>query len=179
MLKFIFLLTYLVSVFSKEYEAVSELNINQYIGKWYQVYGDNFNKLFQGYGKCSTADYTLLSNGSLSVLNQQLDKNNKKDIIRGLAYYTGDNCCGYLTVDLNGVPPAPYWVLELGPIYDDLYDYAIVSDDKAFSLYVLTRDVERFYKFYDSDVLTSLNEFGFTKKINSPQVMNQTDCIYF
>jgi hypothetical protein len=66
--------------------------------------------------------------------------------------------------------------LELGPIVDDLYDYAIVSDDKALSLFVLTRDVDSFYKLYDEQVLLSLNEFGFTKTINSPMTMNQTDC---
>jgi lipocalin len=102
---------------------------------------------------------------------------NEYDSIAGSAFYKDDNCCGYLTVILEGAPQAPYWVLELGPVVDDLYDYSIVSDDKALSLFVLTRDVERYYKLYDEQVLESLNDFGFTKSINSPVVMNQTDCI--
>ena len=32
------------------------------------------------------------------------------------------------------------------------------------------------YKYYDDDVLNSLDEFGFTKKYNKPLIMNQTDC---
>lgn len=156
-------------------KAVDELDLNKYIGKWYQVYQDNFNKLFQGNGKCSTANYKLLENGQISVVNSQI-LNNEIDSITGYAYYKDDDCCGYLTVNLKDVPEAPYWVLELGPIVDDLYDYSIVSDDKSLSLYVLTRDVDRFYKLYNDDVLKSLENFGFTKKYNSPITMNQTDC---
>lgn len=41
------------------------------------------------------------------------------------------------------VPPAPYWVVALGPINaDSLYDYAIVTDNKDRGLYVLARDVQ-------------------------------------
>jgi lipocalin len=79
-------------------------------------------------------------------------------------------------VKLDGAPEASYWVLELGPIVDDLYDYSIVSDNIGLSLFVLTRDVNRFYTLYNDAVLESLNEFGFNKAINKPLVMNQTDC---
>jgi hypothetical protein len=68
--------------------------------------------------------------------------------------------------------------LELGPIYDNLYDYAVVSDDKALSLFVLARDVERFFELYNQEVLVSLNELGFNKKYNSPLIMEQEDCNY-
>ena len=101
---------------------------------------------------------------------------NEYDTIKGNAYYKNDDCCGYLTVLLEGTPEAPYWVLELGPVVDEFYDYSIVSDNKALSLYVLTRNVERFYKLYNDKVLISLEEFGFTKSFNSPLTMNQTDC---
>lgn len=163
--------------YSKEYKAVDELNLENYLGKWYQVYQDNFNKLFQGNGRCSTAQYGLINENTVSVYNSQInEKNNEYDDITGEAYYKDGDCCGYLTVKLDGVPEAPYWVLELGPIVNELYDYSIVSDNNGLSLYVLTRDVDRFYKSYDEIVLTSLDEFGFTKKINTPLIMNQTDC---
>ena len=66
--------------YSKEYKAVDELDLTKYDGFWYQVYGDNFNKLFQGNGKCSTAQYKLLDD-EVSVLNSQIDENNEKDEI--------------------------------------------------------------------------------------------------
>ena len=107
----------------------------------------------------------------------ELDKDDHIDEITGSAYYKSGDCCGYLTVQLKDTPEAPYWVLELGPIVNNYYDYAIVSDDKALSLFVLARDVDNFYKYYDEQVLQSLNDFGFTKKYNMPKTMNQTDCL--
>ena len=176
-IKLIFLASLISASFCKEYKAVEELDLTKYVGKWYEVYQDNFNKLFQGEGRCSTAEYEIVDDNKVSVFNKQVDKNNNYDTIAGYAYYKDDACCGYLTVDLKGAPDAaPYWVLELGPEVDGYYDYSIVSDDKALSLFVLTRDVDRFYKLYDEQVSESLNEFGFNKKFNTPKVMNQTDC---
>ena len=146
------------------------------MGKWYQVYGDKFNRIFQGNGQCSTAKYSLMDDGRVSVLNKQFDENDNLDTISGFAYYSEGDCCGYLTVELKGTKPAPYWVLELGPIVEDSYDYSIVSDNLALSLFVLARDVDTFYKLYDTNVLESLKGFGFTKPWNSPTIMNQTDC---
>jgi lipocalin len=161
---------------SKEYKAVDELIISQYMGKWYQVYKDNFDNLFQKNGICSTAEYSLSEDNIVKVLNTQIT-NNKYDSISGIAYYNDDDCCGYLTVELQGQSSAPYWVLELGPIVDNKYDYSIVSDNNAISLFVLTRDVDRFYKLYQEQVDASLTDFGFTKAYNKPETMNQTNCI--
>ena len=161
---------------SKEYKAVDDVNVDQYLGRWHQVYSDKFNNLFQKNGRCSTADYGLLENKNISVLNKQFDEDGKVDSIGGVAFYKEGDCCGYLTVKLAENPEAPYWVLELGPIVDNLYDYAIVSDNNALTLFVLTRNVENFYKIYNETVLDSLNNFGFTKKYNYPVTMDQTNC---
>lgn len=160
---------------STDYKAVEELDLTKYVGKWYQVYEDRFNHLFQGDGTCATAEYTL-NNNTVSVLNQQLNRNGKYDSITGSAYYKDGDCCGYLTVILEGTPEAPYWVLGLGPLVDGYYDYSIVSDNKALSLFVLARDVERYYKLYDDNVLNILNDFGFNKKYNTPMIMDQSKC---
>jgi len=159
-----------------EYKAVDELDLPSYMGKWYQVYQDNFNKLFQGIGKCSTAIYEIVDDNKVSVFNKQVNEENEIEQIAGYAYYKDDDYGGYLTVKLEDLPEAPYWVLELGPVVNDLYEYSIVSDDKALSLFVLTRDVDRFYTTYDESVKQSLYDFGFTKKYNTPFKMNQTDC---
>ena len=162
--------------FSKEYKAVDDLDVPKYMGKWYQVYKDNVDNLFQKNGRCSTAEYVLGDDNIVKVLNKQIT-NNQYDSITGIAYYDDNDCCGYLTVELKDQPPAPYWVLELGPIVEDKYDYSIVSDNKGISLFVLTRNVDRFYKLYQNQVDVSLQEFGFTKKYNEPKIMNQTNCV--
>ena len=159
---------------SNEYKAVDDLDLQKYMGKWYQVYKDKFDNVFQKNGICSTAEYSL-DNDIVKVFNKQIT-NGAYDSITGIAYYSNDDCCGYLTVELQGKSPAPYWVLELGPIVDNKYDYSIVSDNKAISLFVLTRDVDRFYKLYQEQVDASLKDFGFTKAYNKPEIMNQTNC---
>ena len=159
---------------SNEYKAVDDLDLQKYMGKWYQVYKDKFDNVFQKNGICSTAEYSL-DNDIVKVFNKQIT-NGAYDSITGIAYYSNDDCCGYLTVELQGQSPAPYWVLELGPIVDNKYDYSIVSDNKAISLFVLTRDVDRFYKLYKEQVDASLKDFGFTKAYNKPEIMNQTNC---
>lgn len=180
MKQFCFILfLYLWCLCYAQYQAVDELIIDNYIGKWYEVYQDNFNKLFQGDGRCSTANYEIVDENKISVVNKQIDnKTNKYDSIAGYAYYKDGDSGGYLTVQLKGTPEAPYWVLDLGPIVNGLYDYSIVSDDKGLSLFVLARNVDSFYKYYDEQVLDFLKNTGFTKKYNSPIIMNQTDCTY-
>lgn len=166
---------------SQAYTYVPELNLNQYDGLWYEVYEDLFDETFQKGGRCVKADYTLFENGTVGVLNTEILPNGTESSITGTAYYTGDHTGGQLTVDLEGEPdpaPAPYWVVELGPIVDDSYDYAIVSDNLRISLFVLARDVDRFFELYDEDVLESVDNMGFTRKYNMPLLVNQTYCEY-
>jgi len=160
----------------KEYKAVDKIDLNEYSGKWFQVYKNSFDNLFQGDGTCAIAQYSLQENGQVKVYNEQIDSNGKPDGIEGYAYYKDGDCCGYLTVQLEDLKPAPYWVLELGPVENKQYQYSIVSDDKAISLFVLVRDVEEFQKKYEDQVLSSIREFGFTKPWNKPIPMNQTNC---
>ena len=172
----IFIFVILIIIYtstSKEYKAVDELDLNKYVGRWYEVYGNNFDKTFQGNGKCVQAFYKF-NEYNVSVLNTQQDKNNNLDSITGFAYYKDEDTGGYLTVQLEDLPEAPYWVIELGPIYDNMYDYSIVSDNLQLSLFVLTRNVSRFYKEYDESVLVSLNDFGFNKLYNEPIEINQS-----
>lgn len=164
----------LILIVNSEYKAVDELDLNKYIGEWYEVYGDNFDKTFQGDGKCVKAFYKFNDN-NVTVLNTQLDKKNKIDSINGFAYYKDGDTGGYLTVQLEDLPEAPYWVIELGPVVDNLYDYSIVSDNFMLSLFVLTRNVSRFNKYYNDIVQNSLEEFGFNRFINKPYVIEQ-DC---
>lgn len=172
----LFVFIFIASTFAKDYKAVDKLNINNYIGKWYQVYQDKFDQLFQGKGTCSSAEYSIINDNKISVFNKQLNTDNQIDSISGYAYYKDNDCCGYLTVKLDNVPSAPYWVIELGPIVNGLYDYSIVSDNKAHSLYVLTRNVDRFYKEYNTTVIDSLTQFGFDNNFNIPLVMPQDNC---
>ena len=63
-------------IVNSEYKAVSELDLDKYIGEWYEVYGNNFDKTFQGNGRCIKAFYKLNENQdsndkNISVFNSQ------------------------------------------------------------------------------------------------------------
>ena len=45
-------------------QPVDKLDVAKYLGKWFQIYGAPTNMIFQGYGKCITAEYGLLPDGN-------------------------------------------------------------------------------------------------------------------
>jgi len=142
--------------------TITELNLNNYLGHWVQMYGAPTNAIFQGYGTCATADYGLLDNGQVSVLNTQLNKNKEIEKINGYGYYANVSEPGKLTVHLDGVPvDSPYWIVKLGEIVDDQYQYSIITTPSGISLWVLTRDVDRFNKLYSEEVTNFLNTNNF------------------
>ena len=161
------------------YEPVKSLNLNNYVGRWYQVYKDLTDMTFQGLGTCAVADYSILDYNNVSVLNSQIDKDGSVNQISGFAYYNEGNIGGELTVSLEGTPGnAPYWVIQTGPIINNEYQYSIVSDNLKLSLFVLCRNVTEYYELYDDIVKESLESYGFTKDINKPITMKQVDCDY-
>lgn len=162
-MRLFFLLSALQLSLSKlEPDTVSELNVNQYTGHWYQVYGAPTNVIFQGYGECITADYDLLDNGNVGVLNSQINENHELETISGYAYYKNASEPGKLTVHLEGVPTdAPYWVVKLGEVIDDEYQYSIITTPSGVSLWVLVRDIDIFYESYDEEVRDFLDEYNF------------------
>ena len=160
--------------------TVETLDLEKYQGRWYQIYGNNFDQLFEKFSSCITADYAIMPTGNVSVVNSQYEKIYGIEQIAGYAYY-GYNTDpklypGELMVHLNGVPhDAPYWVYNLGPENDNnYYDWAIVSDPVKFSLFVLARDVDTYYNEYDDEVVEILNEYGFDDLIT----VSHEDCEY-
>jgi lipocalin len=152
--------------------TINELDLNSYLGHWVQMYGAPTNAIFQGYGTCATADYGLLDNGQVSVLNTQLNKNNETEKINGYGYYANVSEPGKLTVHLDGVPvDSPYWIVKLGEIVDNQYQYSIVTTPSGISLWVLTRDIERFNELYSNEVTDFLDANNF-KYVS----IKQTDC---
>jgi len=168
----------LVALATAMFAPVADLDLTMYMGRWYQVYKNRFDIAFQGDGTCAVADYSLV-NSNVTVLNSQIDKDGSLDQINGYAFYKPNSSGGELTVRLDGVPqPAPYWVLELGPIVNKQYDYAIVSGNNPISLFVLCRNVNRYYELYNDQVQENLLKYGFTNALNKPLVMYQNDCDY-
>jgi lipocalin len=142
--------------------TISSINVDNYLGHWLQVYEAPTNVIFQGYGTCITADYGLLDNGDISVLNSQLDENKELEQISGYGYYKNISEPGKLTVHLDGVPvDSPYWIVKLGEVKDNQYQYTIITNPSGISLWVLTRNVDEFKKLYDKEVVDFLEQYNF------------------
>lgn len=132
---------------------VDKVDIDKYLGNWYQVYGAPTNAIFQGYGKCITAEYGVLPDGNVSVLNSQLNAKNELEQIAGYAYYKNVSEPGKLTVHLEGTPvDAPYWVVSLGESKNGQYQYSVITTPSGISLWVLARNVDVFMREYDAEV---------------------------
>ncbi len=152
--------------------TIDSIDVNSYLGHWLQVYEAPTNSIFQGYGTCITADYGLLDNGNINVINSQINENNEIEQINGYAYYKNISEPGKLTVHLDGVPvDSPYWIVKLGELKDNQYQYSIITTPSAISLWVLTRDVDMFMQLYDKEVRKFLDEYNF---IYRP--VQQTNC---
>lgn len=163
--------------------VVPSVDVNQYLGSWYQVYSDfAVQSTFENSSYCVTATYGINENNTISVLNQetQFGVNGPVRLIHGWAAPNNEtDPSGALTVHLQTVGlGAPYWILQLGPIVNDMYDYSIVSDPFRFTLFVLARNITNFYQTYNETVLEWLSENGFTSFYNTPIETIQNGCSY-
>mmetsp|Transcript_15836 Transcript_15836/g.34384 ORF Transcript_15836/g.34384 Transcript_15836/m.34384 type:complete len:192 (-) Transcript_15836:230-805(-) len=168
-------------------DTVDELSIPAYLGNWYQMAADQIvYDTFEKDAYCSTALYGDNGNGTLSVHNYATIGSPTGSVytIDGYAYQTKpDTEPGQLKVVFNSSDaapfPAPYWILELGPINSDgLYDYAIVSDSLSMFLFVLARDVSTYNDKYKESVSKTLEKLGFTGKTAPIDTYQGDDCKY-
>eukprot|EP01031_Cornospumella_fuschlensis_P025361 gene25361-30622_t len=168
-------------------DTVDALTVPAFLGLWYQMAGNEF--VFKTSEKdtyCATAAYGDNGDGTLSVHNYARITGPTGSIytIDGYAYQTdAEKEPGQLKVVFkspDAAPiPAPYWILELGPLNaQGLYDWAIVSDNMAVSLFVLARDVNVYNTQYKAQVESELVALGFTGKSAKVDLYQGADCIY-
>lgn len=162
---------------------VTEFNRTQYLGRWFQVYSDLFvDATFENSSYCDIADYGVNPNNTISVWNRERQYNTSgpERQIFGWAAAEDTSKPGELTVHLETTEfPAPYWIFQLGPLVNNLYDYSIVSDPLKLTLFVLARNVSRFFSRYNTNVSDYLKEEGFTALLNTPILTPQEGCPSF
>jgi apolipoprotein D and lipocalin family protein len=160
---------------------VDQVELLRYIGRWYQVYSDIETSLFES-RYCVVADYGVFANGTVSVRNRDRvgSVTGAQNGIRGYATLNNrtslSTASGALSVFLQLPAPAPqgiaapYDIVFLGPPgdKDGLYEWAVVSDPFSISLFVLTRDVDVFFKRYNATVFDLLKDNGFDHFLNQP-----------
>lgn len=189
-MKFVALLFSLFAIsIGTKIDTVSDLNIDQYSGTWFQMYSNlPVTSTFEKDNVCVTAQYgppnPTIKNADVSVINtaRLTDPTNGTIAgINGYAYIPNQTEPGKLKVHFDqGAPKdADYWVADLGPVNNNMYDYAIVTDNLGLTLYVLGRDVNQFNIKYNSDVLDKLDALGFNGELKKPiPTYQEKDCDY-
>lgn len=156
---------------------VPTVNVPAYLGTWYQMYSDLSTFLFSSQ-YCVQATYGIFPNNTVSVHNRDRIGSVTGDERQIYGWASQDaKAQGILTVYLQGVPVgAPYWIVAIGPEEGNKYQWAVVSDELQISLFVLARNVTRFYREFNETVYSLLINEGFNTPVNSPVPTYQVGC---
>lgn len=115
-------------------ETESDVDISRYAGKWYEI--AKYPVAFESGCVDVTAEYTLLEDGTVRVVNTCGSSDGSSREIVGSAAVTDPSTNAKLRVSFFGpLFGAPYWILELG----EDYEYAVVGDPSREYLWILSR----------------------------------------
>jgi len=122
-------------------QPISGLDVQRYVGRWYEI--AKFPNRFQR--KCvadTSADYSVMPEGGLRVVNRCRLESGQMDQAIGVARQIGGDSSAKLEVRfapawLSFVPFVwgDYWIVDL----DGAYDLAAVSEPKREYLWILSR----------------------------------------
>jgi apolipoprotein D and lipocalin family protein len=113
-------------------EVVPHVELKKYLGKWYEI--AHLPAKFEEGCNETTATYTLLKDGSISVLNQSI-KNGKIKQAKGKAKVVDKNSNAKLKVTFFWPFFGDYWIIKLG----NDYDYSVVGTPNLKYLWILSR----------------------------------------
>ena len=154
---------------------VTEKNItlDYYTGFWHQV-ATSKSTTFMGTGtnfSSVTAIYECIGNCSqnnISVYNTGINYKGEIVSIKGYSFCKNQQNLGKRKLKFYDLPfLGNYWIVKLGPIVNDKYDYAIVTGPLTrflgtrFSLYVLCRDRVYYQQNYEKEVKSWCKNNGF------------------
>ena len=116
-------------------KPVSNFELNNYLGKWYEV--ARLDHSFERGLSQVSAEYSLKDDGGVSVINRGFSKaDNEWQEAEGKAYFINENTEGYLKVSFFGPFYGSYVIFELD---HDNYQYAFVSGPSSDYLWLLSR----------------------------------------
>jgi apolipoprotein D and lipocalin family protein len=141
-------------------ETVAFVDVPRYMGTWYEIarYPQFFERGLVGV----TAEYALQNDGTVSVTNRGFKNtlDGSTSSIHGVATVVDTATNAKLSVRFDPFPaslfPGDYWIIELG----DNYEYAVVSDPRRTTLWILSRTPQLDAAVYDG-IIASLDAKGF------------------
>lgn len=114
-------------------ETVKELDLNRYLGTWYEI--ARFDHRFERGLVGATATYSMRDDGKIKVINQGYENtlDGKLSVAEGKAKLTGDP--GKLKVSFFWIFYGDYYILEL----DNNYQWALIGSSSDKYLWILSR----------------------------------------
>ncbi len=146
--------------------TVSNLNLNQYLGEWYEIarYDNSFERGLVG----TTANYSLRDDGKIQVVNQGYkgSLNGKLSKAEGKAKIPNPDDPAKLKVSFFWFFYSDYFVLELDPNYE----WAVVGSSSDKYLWILSRTPQMEDSLY-MELLGRLENRGYdtSKLLKVPQ----------
>lgn len=116
--------------------TVKQLDIPQFMGKWYEI--ARYEHFFEKGMTHVTADYSLLENGKIQVINKGLKDGEMKDIIGKAKQYSPKKFPGRLKVSFFLWFYSDYYILDI----DKDYQYALIGSSLEDYLWILSRTPE-------------------------------------
>jgi len=117
-------------------ETVSHVDLNRYMGVWYEIarYPNSFQKGCVG----SRATYSLMDNGKVSVLNECYDGSlsGKLRAAKGKAWVVDKETNSKLKVSFFWFFAGDYWIIDIA----NDYSYVVVGHPKRKYLWILSRN---------------------------------------
>lgn len=149
-----------------ELKTVEHVDVAKYMGTWYEIakFPQRFEKGLVGI----TANYTLLPNGKVSVLNSGYKENFNGELrtARGKAWVVDTSTNAKLKVSFFWPFAGNYWILELGKDYE----YVVVGENSRKYLWILSRTPQMDETFYN-ELVKRIQGMGFdvSKLEKNPQ----------
>lgn len=137
-------------------EVVDSVDLQRYLGKWYEI--ASYPAWFQKGCTGSTAEYSLLSDGKIQVVNRCRKKSLQGPLkeSKGKAEVVDTATNAKLKVWFLWPFKGDYWIIELG----DDYQYAVVGEPKRKYLWILSRTPTMDETVYEG-ILSRLPQKGY------------------
>jgi len=134
--------------------TVESVDLQRYSGTWYEL--ASYPQIFERGCSNVKATYTP-KDGYIEVFNQSI-KNKKNNSIKGKAFVVENSGNARLKVQFFWPFKGNYWIIDLAPDYS----WAVVSDPKRKTLWILSRSPEMKDTLYAS-LVAKLVDRGFNK----------------
>lgn len=128
-----------LSLYAQTLPTASYVDVERYVGKWYAI--SSLPQFFSKDCLAQTADYSVINEKTISVLNTCLKKHGKKTTIKGQAVVVNSKTNAELIVTFNNFftrlfrVKGDYTIVKL----DENYEYVMVGTKDRKSLWIMSR----------------------------------------